>query len=261
MGDLVVIRGPYCAGKSTELRRRAEQLHAEGREPICIDYDDLAQALGSTRSHGHSDPITALTVRLRGLAIKAALELHRDTGVDVLIVDASPTPSRLQQYQQAGAEIVTLDVPVDELHRRAAAERPPEWHRYIDEWTPIREEPRKVWPKRPAYRKGAHGHRYEKLRAAFLAQHTVCQRCGEPFVTDAPCEHERCRKRGKGCIFHPLYPTVQHTEHLVDGGPSLDVSTWRAWHQHENLSDGGKVGRARQLARAQANSGTVDLSW
>lgn len=263
MGALVIFTGNYCSGKSTAMRQRAERLHAEGREPICVDYDRIAEALGSTRSHGHSDAISTLTVRLRGLAIKAALDLHRDTGADVLIVDASPTQARLDQYRSLGAEIVSLDdVPLEELHRRASAERPPEWHRYIDEWTPVREpEPRKPWPKRPAHRKGAHGHRYERLRRAFLADKTNCEHCGIPFVTDAPCEHPKCLRRGKGCVYHPQYPTVQHMVHLASGGPSLDVSTWQAWAFRCNQSDGGKIGRARQRARAQDSGGTVDLTW
>lgn len=266
MGVLVIFTGNYCSGKSTAMRQRAEQLRAEGREPICVDYDRLAEALGSTRSHGHSEAISALTVRVRGLAIKAALDLHRDQGADVLVVDASPTQSRLDQYRSLGAEIVSLDdVPLDELHRRASAERPPEWHRYIDEWAPVRDydTARKPWPKRPAHRRGAHGYRYERLRRAFLADKVQCEACGEPFVTDAPCQHRTCLRRQKGCIYHPRYPTVDHAIPLVTrAAPALDTSLWRALCQECNQRLGGKVGRARQLAREPtATNGEVTLDW
>lgn len=256
--------GNYCSGKSTAMRQRAEQLRAEGREPICIDHDDIAQAFGSPRSHGHGDAISALTVRVRGLAIKAALELHRDTGADVLIVDASPTAARLEQYRKAGAEIVALDVPLDELHCRAEAERPPEWHRFIDEWRPVREyEPqeRKRWRPRADYRKPAHGWRYEKLRKQFLADpsRTNCETCGVLFRTDRPCTHRQCR--GRGCHHAPDYPTVGHVDRLVEGGRALDISLWIAQCLRCNERDGGRVARARQRERAERRESRVELDW
>ena len=270
---LVVLTGNYCSGKSTELRRRAAELRAAGREPVLIDYDDLAVALGSTRHHGHAPQFETLTRRVRGLAIQLALAEARDHGADLLIVDASPTEGRLKQYRDADAEIVRLDVPLNELHRRAAAERPEQWHRFIDEWTPTShpyvpegDTQRKPWRKTPGYRKHAKGWTYERLRRDFLAGKTNCEcGCGQPFITDAPCAHPRCLKRGTGCMFHPQYPTVQHTKHLVDGGPSLDTSTWEAWASACNTGDGARIGNARRGRRpaqgdTQASTYT-NLDW
>jgi len=272
---VVVLTGRPCSGKSTELERRAGELRAVGREPIVIDYDALAVCFGSRAptGHGHAQHFTVLAQRTRGLAISLALQAAREHGCDVLIVDSSPPQSRRDAYAAAAATTVLLDTPVDECHRRAdTAGRPAEWHDLIDTWAPEQEQAgwawtttqRKRWPQRPGYRKAAHGRRYERLRGIFLADKTNCAHCGVPFVTDAPCSHPRCLKRGKGCYLHPHYPTVQHLVHLVDGGPSLDMSTWEAWAAVCNQADGARVGNARRARRndpTATHGAEVDLDW
>lgn len=261
---VTVFTGQYCAGKTTAMRKRRDELRAAGIESVTVDYDDIAVAFGSSVQHGHADHFTTLTQRVRGLAIKLALEASRNQGTHVLIVDASPTEARWQQYRDAAAEVVTLAAEPAELHRRADAERPPEWHRYIDEWTPTREHTpeRKVWPKRPGYRKATASRAYAAKRKAFLADKTNCQHCGVPFVLDAPCTHPSCRRTGRGCHYHPHYPTVQHTLHLADGSPSMDETTWEAWAYSCNSADGGAHGWRRKRAREAEQVDTVtDLDW
>jgi len=124
---LTVITGPPCAGKSTYLRQHAVP------GSVVIDFDDLAQALGSPVTHGHDSSHHWVTVAARGAAITAAIAAHR-RGTPVWITDTSPPPARLRQYQAAGAELVRLTAPAAELHARAAAGRPPEWHERIDRW-------------------------------------------------------------------------------------------------------------------------------
>lgn len=124
---LTVITGPPCAGKSTYLRQHAVP------GSITIDFDDLARALGSPVTHGHDMAHHWTAVRARDAAIAEALTWHRRQ-VPVWIVDTSPPPARLRQYEAAEAGFVRLAAPAAELHRRAAAGRPPEWHDRIDRW-------------------------------------------------------------------------------------------------------------------------------
>lgn len=265
MGQVYVIRGRPVSGKSTWVRE-----HARPGVDIVLDYDDLAQALGSNHTHGHADQYTALTQRVRGLAIHIALRIPRDhPDVDVYIVDSSPPARRMAAYRQAGAELVDIDTPAAECHRRAdAVGRPPEWHTLIDTWAPQQEDAGWGWdstPKprrhaRPAYRKAAHGRRYEAMRRHFLADKTHCDNCGQLFIRNAACQHKSCLRHGRGCHAHPRYPTVQHTVHLVDGGPSLDVSTWRAWCTGCNTRDGQAVGQRRR-AHAQGEGRSLGLDW
>lgn len=260
-----VLNAPPCAGKTTYVREHAHP------DDVVIDYDMLAQALGSSRTHGHAPHFDAIVGKARWAAIKAALETSRTHNTRVWIIDSCIPEYRQRAYEAANAQFIRLDVDIAELHRRADQERPPLWHQLIDDWAPLlrdagpswrpeREHPGpKPWPKRPAHRRGVHTKRYEQMRAAFLRGYTNCENCRAPFITDAPCEHRKCLRRGKGCIYHPQYPTVQHDKHLATGGPALDPSTWRAWCLRCNQSDGGRL--AQRLARQPATGGTVDLSW
>ena len=266
-----VVTGPPCSGKSTYVREHAQP------DDVVIDYDVLAQALGSSVHHGHATHFDAIVGKARWAAIKAALEASRTDGATVWIIDSCIPDYRLRHYQQAGAEIITLDVDRAELHRRASRERPELWHRLIDDWAPLLRDAGPAWRpereydrsprpwKRPEHRRGAHGPRYERLRSAFLADKTNCEYCGEPFVTDAPCNHPRCVKRGKGCIFHPRYPTVDHSKALAHRATThidpLDTSLWRAACSACNKSRGGQLGRELQLQRAANTPGPVDLDW
>jgi predicted kinase len=124
---ITVVTGPPCSGKSTYVR--------EHRKPgdIVIDFDTLAQALGSPNPHDHSTAVRNVTIRMRRAAIEAALRTH---DVDVWIVDCNISPDRMRAYQRAGATIRAMTVDSAELHRRASKERPALWHRLIDEWVP-----------------------------------------------------------------------------------------------------------------------------
>ncbi len=124
---ITVITGPPCSGKTTYARQHARP------GDIIIDFDDIAQALGSPVRHGHADELARVAIAARSAAIKTAIDAGR-RGVRAWIVDMAPTSARRRQYEQAGARIVTLTAGRDELHRRAGAERPPRWHNLIDQW-------------------------------------------------------------------------------------------------------------------------------
>lgn len=271
---LTVVVGNVCSGKSTYVREHADP------GDVVVDLDVIAQALGSPVAHGHEDNLRYVAVKARNAAVKQAAAVSNR--VNVWIIDSCVPQWRRELYERHNARWVTLDVPPDVLHERASRERPDLWHTLIDEWAKWQEDAgpswrspwpgtlgeRKPWPKRPAHRRGAHGHRYEKLRAAFLAGRTHCENpdCGVMFVTDAPCNHRACRSKrdgAGGCHFFHAYPTVDHSVPLVTGmAAPLDTSLWRALCYSCNQSAGGKLARARQLGRAQDhNGGTVDLSW
>lgn len=126
---LTVVTGPPCSGKTTYVRTHAQQ------GDIVIDFDNLAEALGSTVRHGHSPAHQQVTIAARRAAIDAAVRWHHK-GTTVWIVDCTVSAKRAVMYAEAGAEIVTLSADAAELHRRAHAERPRKWHKLIDEWRP-----------------------------------------------------------------------------------------------------------------------------
>lgn len=125
---LTVITGPPCAGKTTYLHEHATP------GDITIDFDQLAQALGSPVTHGHDPSHHFVTIAARNAAIAEAITWHR-RGTPVWIIDASPPAARLRQYTAADAGFVRLTAPTSELYRRAtAADRPREWRDRIDQW-------------------------------------------------------------------------------------------------------------------------------
>lgn len=270
---LTVITGPPCSGKTTELHRRANQLRAEGSEPLLVDFDALAVALGSPgrdgQGHGHPDHIVPIVQYARGVIIRQAVQAATRDGIDVVIVDSSPNQRRRDLYAEHHADLVLMDTPLDECHRRAdAAGRPSEWHDLIDTWAPQQEDagwawdttPKPAWHKRPAYRKGAAGRRYSTMRTHFLRDRTHCENCGQPFIRNAACQHKACLRHGRGCHAHLRYPTVEHTVALADGGPSLDVATWRAYCLGCNTRGGAAV-RQRRRAAGQGQGRSLDLDW
>ena len=141
---LTVITGPPCGGKSTYAAQHAMP------GDIVIDFDLIAQALGSRVTHGHEKHVTEVAAAAWSAAIIRAIDEHA-RGRRVWIVDTSPTPYRLRRYGAAGARTVTCTASRDELHRRADAGRPPSWHHRIDQHldSPRRPDPaaraRTVW--------------------------------------------------------------------------------------------------------------------
>jgi hypothetical protein len=126
---LRVITGPPCSGKTTYVRNHAQP------GDIVIDFDTLAQALGSPVSHDHDPHVRNITIAMRRTAIDAAIKAHH-SGATVWIVDCNITTWRVTLYTQAKAEIIVIPFDRGELHKRATLERPPLWHRLIDGWAP-----------------------------------------------------------------------------------------------------------------------------
>jgi len=124
---LTVVTGPPCSGKTTYLQQHARP------DDIVIDFDAIAQALGSHVGHGHSAHIASVAGKAWFAAVCEAIAQHH-AGRRAWVIDTAPTASRRRQYEAAGARTVTCSETPQELHARADGNRPPSWHARIDQW-------------------------------------------------------------------------------------------------------------------------------
>jgi hypothetical protein len=125
---LTVVVGPPAGGKSTWVLERARPTD------VVIDFDRLAVALTGHGGdpHDHAPVVTAVTRAARKAAIETAL---RHTGeTDVYLIHSSPGAQRIAQYQQMGADIVTIDPGQDVVRERCKTQRPRRMFAVIGEW-------------------------------------------------------------------------------------------------------------------------------
>jgi len=113
---VTIVVGAPCAGKSTYV----DAEHAD--DDVVVDFDRLAQALGSSTPHDATDDVRRATHAARYSAIAQALEVETDSWV----VETSPTPERVALYVDAGAEFVLLDPGIDMCLQRAEDDDRPE---------------------------------------------------------------------------------------------------------------------------------------
>lgn len=124
---LTVVTGPPCSGKSTYARSHAAP------SDVILDFDVLAQSLGSANSHDHPPAIAAIAPTLWNAGVSRLCASHH--GLNAWIVDASPTRQRKALYDRSGAVYVPLTAPHNELHARASADFRPYWtHALIDRY-------------------------------------------------------------------------------------------------------------------------------
>lgn len=243
---LTVVTGPPCSGKSTYVRERA----ATG--DVVVDFDVLAQALTVDGTpYQPSDPVRWVAIAARRAAVNTAITWHY-RGYTAWVIHTRIPHGELARYERVGAEVVRLTADPEVLHARAAAERPPEWHRLIDEWTP--EAPprpkfrRDKGPSRshtdPEMRKGRKGRPYRRWREGVLARSRVCWICGhdgadsadhvraltrggEPLDPDngAPAHHEPCPTCGRRCNASKGADVVRH-EPVPDVLPPIVDHSW-----------------------------------
>ena len=108
---VVIVCGPPCAGKTTWVRE-----HAAPTDMV-IDYDDIAQQLGSPRTHGHHFRYHWPTQKLITRAL-AAIETGEQTRA--WVIRSLPTQQdRDDLAERLGAEVVVLDEPDAVLYDRA----------------------------------------------------------------------------------------------------------------------------------------------
>ena len=120
-----VVMGPPCSGKSTYVRE-----HAKDGE-VRIDFDLLAQALGSDVPHGSKGDIRAVAFAAR----QAAIDRCIDERIPAWVIHSNPTDDQLSRYEEAGAEFIEMDADLDTCLQRAEEDgRPSETFAVIREW-------------------------------------------------------------------------------------------------------------------------------
>lgn len=121
-----VISGPPCSGKSTYVRENAKN------GDLRIDYDLIAQALGSVNSHAAEGIIKQAAFDAREGAIKTAL---KNPEAESWIIHTSPSEKHMRMYEAAGAEFIELDPGYEVCMERAERDnRPANTINGIERW-------------------------------------------------------------------------------------------------------------------------------
>jgi hypothetical protein len=119
---ITLVHGPPCGGKTTYVRTHA------GPDDLIIDYDLLAQAMGSTVTHGHGNHEAVAAARN---ALISKLRSGKVTAPRAWLVSANPRAVELYPHH----DVVLCDPGIDEAQRRAIeAGRPSSWSASITEW-------------------------------------------------------------------------------------------------------------------------------
>ncbi|MFC8176539.1 HNH endonuclease [Streptomyces sp. NPDC057325] len=125
--EVTLVCGPPCSGKTSYVRERAE------RGDLVVDWDALAQALGSPHPHDHPRPLVPFIAEARD-AVVARLERRHDVA-RVWIIATAPRASDRARLAPEGARTVLLATAEDECVRRARRDgRPPGTIDAIETW-------------------------------------------------------------------------------------------------------------------------------
>lgn len=123
---ITVVTGPPCSGKSTYVQQH--------RMPgdIIVDFDLIAQALGSSADHDHPDALREIAAAAWWISVRRILE---NRPAPAWIIDAKPKPRHIADYDKAGVRWVRLNASREELRKRAGQQgRSAASRRRIDEW-------------------------------------------------------------------------------------------------------------------------------
>ena len=132
---IVLVAGPPAAGKSTYVAEHAAP------EDVVVDYDRMAQALGSPDTHDHRNHDAVMAARG---AVLSRLRRGQLKARRAWIVSANPKAQMAFPHH----ELVVIDPGVDEVKRRARdSGRPESWFELIDRWYE-RRDPSPVGPSR-----------------------------------------------------------------------------------------------------------------
>lgn len=118
--QVTLVWGPPCGGKSTYVDD-----HRQAGD-VVIDYDRIAQALGSPHSHDHPPTIVGMARTL----LRVATASLATTSGRVWVVKCDPTP----EDRAAATDDVLLDPGIATCLARASTQRPERWAKYVREW-------------------------------------------------------------------------------------------------------------------------------
>ena len=114
---VTLVCGPPCSGKTTYVRDRAQP------GDLIVDWDHLAQALGSPHPWDHPAPLTPFIAEARD-AVTA--RLNRSHAVErVWLIATAPRETDRQRLAPAGAHVVVLATDEAECVRRARQDTRP----------------------------------------------------------------------------------------------------------------------------------------
>lgn len=207
---LYLVTGPPASGKSTWVTEHAQP------GDIVIDYDHLAQTLGSPDHHQHPTHIKTVTTAARKAAITAALPLSNTH--DVYVIHSTPSDKQRAQYEAHNATFITIDPGRDIVLARIDNDRPWQLRKVAEDWyqpqakatMPERTQPQaspltraRTRPRTTAEKGyGARHQRMRKRYEATIAQgQGVCWRCQLPIKAEEPWDlghddHDRTQYRG-----------------------------------------------------------------
>ena len=129
-----VVMGPPCAGKSTYVREHARP------GDLVVDFDAIAATLGATGPHAADGLVRQAAFAARRAAIDAALA---DADSESWVIDSAPNAGQMARYEDAGADLVTVDPGMEECLSRCESDgRPEGTEERIREWYEHRKEGR-----------------------------------------------------------------------------------------------------------------------
>jgi len=104
----VVIIGPAWSGKSTLADSIMDRFRRAGSyQPVLIDYDLIAAALGSGETHDHSASHRTVALAAWIGAVRAIRKVPQS--VPVILIHAEPTAGRLGYYETTGWYVIDTD--------------------------------------------------------------------------------------------------------------------------------------------------------
>lgn len=109
---LIVVTGLAGSGKSTYVAQH------KITDDVVIDFDAMAQSLGSNHDHDHRRYVRDITAAAWQAVVDRVLRSHR--GHRVWVIDAIPSPVRWFQYRQAGAQVISLRISEEERLKRVS---------------------------------------------------------------------------------------------------------------------------------------------
>lgn len=120
---IVLVTGPPASGKSTYVREHAAP------EDLVVDYDALAQAIGSPVTHGHASGHREAVKAARNALIRR-IRAGEVEAPRAWIVSANPEAVRIFPHH----EVVRMDPGEDVVRERVAQQRPAEFEALLDDW-------------------------------------------------------------------------------------------------------------------------------
>lgn len=126
VAQINIVLGPPAGGKSSHVAS------SKAAGDAVVDFDQLAQALGSETTHDAPAAIKAVTFAARQAAIDTIMA---GVDTDAWIIHSSPTPEQLETYEKAGAEIVVIDPGLEAALAQAEQDGRPAWtQQAIRDW-------------------------------------------------------------------------------------------------------------------------------